>query len=63
METVGERWILNEKVDVSEKVKFELLIEGCSQAEPARQNGSPHGMESMSMGVDRRSHGGGGKAA
>lgn len=36
METVEERPILNGKVDVSEKVKSELLIEGCSLAEPAK---------------------------
>lgn len=63
METVGEKPILTKKSDVSEKVKYEPFIEGCSLAEPARQDGSPHGMENMSMGVDRRSQGAGGKAA
>lgn len=36
MVSVEERPILNGKVDVSEKVKSELLIEGCSLAEPAK---------------------------
>lgn len=38
------------KLIISEKVQFELGMEGYSLAEPAMQDGPPHEIKSMSRG-------------
>lgn len=42
--------IPNRKADVSEKVQFELGMEGYCPAAPAMQDGPPHEIKSMSRG-------------
>lgn len=53
----------NRKADVSEKVEFELGMEGCCLAEPAMQDGPLHGTKSMSMWCTGRSQRTGGEVA